>query len=150
MPAFIFRAAAALDVRRTREEQARRARGEAAAALARAEAGVHEIDAALCDAIGRGPDASDPAQCTWYRNWITRLHLDRDRRRAMMRDRRVSLDAATAALAAAHRDVRALERLRDRAWAAWQNGERLRERRDMDWLGTLKHAQRAAAREEQR
>ena len=150
MPPFLFRAEAALDVRRTREEQAQRTRADAAAALARAEASLHEIDATLGETLSRGPEASDPARCTWYRNWITRLHMDRDRRRAMARDRRVSLDAAAAALAAAHRDVRALERLRERAWTAWQNVERLRERRDLDWLGTLQYAQqRAAAREEE-
>jgi flagellar export protein FliJ len=60
----------------------------------------------------------------------------------MAADRRLALDAATARLQAAHRDVRVLERLRDRLHAAWALAETRREQKDMDWIGSVRHALR--------
>lgn len=147
----MFRAEKALELRHDRERAAQRVRGEAQAAFARAEAAVAEVTATLTGAIEDAADAYDPVRRAWQRNWIVRLRQDRERRVAMARDRRASLDAATAAAHTARRDVRALERLKTRAYAGWIAEENRRERKDLDWLGTTRFMQqRAAAREEER
>jgi flagellar biosynthesis chaperone FliJ len=147
---FVFRAAAALDLRRKREESAQRARLEAAAALQRAEAAADAARAALDEGLARGAAEQDPSRRLWYRTWMTRQHQEIARRRAMAADRRDALDAATAAWQRAHRDVRALERLRDRMQAAWATAVRRAEQKELDWLGCVQYALAPDADEEER
>src|SRR3954447_5972529 len=146
MSQFKFRAAAALDVRQKREELAQRALADAQGAVERAERAVDEARHSLDDTMARGAvEAHDPGLRIWYRNWIVRQQQEIARRRAMAADRRVALDVATARLQSAHRDVRVLERLRDRLQAAWSLSERRKEQKELDWLGSVKYALAAGA-----
>ena len=150
MSRFAFRAQAALDLRRRREEEAQRARAEAETRLERAERAVEDLRAALDEGCRQGAGVHDPGMLTWYRNWITGQHQGIAKGQDAVRNRRADVDAAVTRAQAAHRDVRALERLRERAWTAWQEAERQREQKDMDWLGTVRHSQqRARAAEEE-
>jgi flagellar export protein FliJ len=150
MARFVFRAAAALDLRRKREETAQRARGEAEAAHRRAEQAVIDARAALDASLAQGAAVQDPALRVWYRNWMSRQHQEIARRRAMAGDRRAALDAATRALQTAHRDVRALERLRARSEAAWALAVRRAEQKELDWLGCVQYALAPDPDEEER
>jgi flagellar export protein FliJ len=148
MAGFKFRAAAALDMRLRAEELATRALGDARAALDRSERALKESLAALDVTLARGTEAvSDPGLSIWYRNWITRQRHEIGRRRTMVADRQVAVDAAVGMLHAAHRDVRVLERLRDRLHEAWLLAERRKEQKELDWLGSVRHALRAASQE---
>jgi flagellar export protein FliJ len=148
MPGFKFRAAAALDMRVRAEEQATRALGDARAALERSERTLQESLAALDATLARGAEAaSDPGLSIWYRNWIIRQRHEITRRRTMVADRQAAVDAAVGKLHAAHRDVRVLERLRDRLHEAWLLAERRKEQKELDWLGSVRHALRAASQE---
>ncbi|MEO7271280.1 MAG: flagellar FliJ family protein, partial [Vicinamibacterales bacterium] len=122
--------------------------GEARAALERSERAVHDSLAALDATLARGTEAvSDPGLSIWYRNWITRQRDEIGRRRTMVGERQAAVDAAIGTLHAAHRDVRVLERLRDRLHEAWLLAERRKEQKELDWLGSVRHALRAASQE---
>jgi flagellar export protein FliJ len=148
MPKFKFRAAAALDLRQKREEAAQRAHAEACAALERAERALHDARTTLDEGLARGAAVQDPAERLWYRNWMTRQRLEIARRGAMVADRHAARDAALGKLHLAHRDVRVLERLRDRSKAAWALAERRSEQKELDWLGSIKYALKQDSDEE--
>jgi flagellar export protein FliJ len=149
MASFRFRAAAALDLRLTIEERAKRTLGDAQAALERAERALSEIRAALDATLAEGATAvHDPGLSLWYRNWITRQRQELARRRSMVADRRAAVDAAAARLQLAHRDVRVLERLRDRLQSEWALAERRKEQKELDWLGSVRFALTADSHEE--
>jgi flagellar export protein FliJ len=151
MPPFRFRAAAALELRQRSEELAKRALGDAQAALERAEGGLRDSRAALDNTLVNGAAAAhDPGLSIWYRNWITRQHQELARGRAMVADRSEAVDAALARLHAAHRDVRVLERLRDRLQSAWTLAERRKEQKELDWLGSIRYALAADSHKEVR
>jgi flagellar export protein FliJ len=151
MAPFRFRAAAALDLRHRTEERAKRALGDAQAALERAERALEEARLALDATLASGASAvADPGLSIWYRNWITRQRHELQHRLAMVADRRAAVDAAVARLQAAHRDVRVLERLRDRLHSEWALAERRKEQKELDWLGSVRHALAADPHEEVR
>lgn len=151
MAPFRFRAAAALDLRQQIEDRAKRALGDAQAALERAERALEEARTALDATLASGASAvADPGLSIWYRNWITRQRHELQRRRAMVADRRAAVDAAVVRLQAAHRDVRVLERLRDRLHSEWALAERRKEQKELDWLGSVRHALAADPHEEVR
>jgi flagellar export protein FliJ len=149
MPPFRFRAAAALELRERREALSKRALADARAALERAERTLAEGRSALDATLASGAAAAhDPGLSIWYRNWITRQHQELAKRRAMVADRRAAVDAAVARLHLAHRDVRVLERLRNRLQSAWALAERQKEQKELNWLGSMRYALRAGSHEE--
>lgn len=149
MPAFVFRAAPVLHLRRQEEEVASRAKAEAEGAVERAQRQLSLAEDTLAERLREAASIHDPARREWYRNWIGKQRTEISRARAMLSDRRVALQAAIKRLNAAHRDVRVLERLRDRLHAAWQLQERRAEQKELDWLGTVKHAMNTRKGEDQ-
>jgi flagellar export protein FliJ len=147
MPAFVFRAAPVLKLRQQEEDVASRAHAEAAEAVERARRHLSLAEKTLADRLREAAAVHDPGRREWYRNWIARQRQDIVRARAMLIDRQAALQAAVARLNAAHRDVRILERLRDRLHAAWQLAERRAEQKELDWLATVRHTVRARERE---
>ena len=140
MPPFRFGAAAALELRRRTEELATRALGDARSALERAERSLADGRSELAAGLDRGAAAvNDPGLSIWYRNWITRQQQELSRRRAMVADRQTAVAASQARLHAAHRDVRVIERLRDRLHSAWALAERRKEQKELDWLGSIRY-----------
>ena len=139
MPNFVFRAAPVLKLRQQEEEAATRAKAEATEAVERAQRQLSSAEDVLAERLREAAAVHDPARREWYRNWIARQRHEIVRARAMLGDRRVALQAAIKRLNAAHRDVRVLERLRDRLYAAWQLEARRAEQKELDWLGTVRH-----------
>lgn len=137
-------------LRRREEEIAIRTRAEAEAAADRAALHVSANEAILADRLSEAATVQDPARREWYRNWMIRQRQEIARAKAMLADRRVALAAATNRVNLAHRDVRVLERLRERKFAAWQLAERRAEQKELDWLGTVRHTIAARQQEEDR
>ena len=151
MAPFRFRAAAALDLRQQTEERAKRALARRAAALERAERALKRHVTALDATLASGASAvADPGLSIWYRNWITRQRHELQRGGRWSRSVSAAVDAAVARLQAAHRDVRVLERLRDRLHSEWALAERRKEQKELDWLGSVRHALAADPQEEVR
>lgn len=144
MARFLFRAQAALDLRKRQEEEALRA-------LAAAEAREREADHALrrqidtlADGMRRGLDEEarpgDTTSRIWYRNWIVGQQQRVERCRQAWQARRADVVAATAEAQRARRKVRTLERFRDRAWRRFTVAERREEQKGFDHLGSLRFA----------
>lgn len=142
-PPFRFRAQAALELRRQREDAAERTLAVATASVRAAEAQVHEAAESLADAMQRGAEAQAEAtgahDLIWYRNWITRQQQALAVRRQTEHERRAEAHRAAEAAMLARRERMALDKLRDRAWRAYQLEERRAEQKDLDLLGALKH-----------
>lgn len=151
MASFRFRAEAALTFRRDREEEARLALARAEERLRECEAAVRQAEHSLTSDCHRCADeerrATGAHVYEWHRAWILALRqrvAALDQRRAATA---VQHQAAAAAWQRARRDVRALERLRERALLRYHADERHREQTELNWLGTLKHT--LAARQAQ-
>jgi flagellar export protein FliJ len=146
MAPFFFRPQIALDLRRREEEAAQRVVSEARASSDRAaaayDAAVQAFDAATRRATQADAEGGSVTETIWHRNWIRSLRRELVRCEAHAEDRRVQLEVAEQALVAARERVKALERLRERAYAAHQDRERREEQRAMDDLATLRFAMR--------
>jgi flagellar export protein FliJ len=144
MPAFRFRAAAALDLRRQQETTAGAALAREQARLTALRATRDDVDRARREAQDRALSqerhGTDGASLLWHRNWIVnlgttvdRLAGDCDRQTAVLRD-------AERAWHDARRRRLALERMRDRAWRRYEDTERRRELKELDELARVRHA----------
>jgi flagellar biosynthesis chaperone FliJ len=78
----------------------------------------------------------------WHRNWMVGLQRDLARARQVEEERRMDVQAATAAAMKARRAVRALERLKERAWRAHDVLARREDQKALDLLGGLRYAAR--------
>jgi flagellar export protein FliJ len=143
---FVFRAQIVLELRAREAERALQALALATSRVQLASADVDRAVTALaaaCDQAGRGPGvAADLALAAWYRNWIERLRRELEASRRDLAARELEAHDARTRATIARRRVRALERLRDRAWAAHREAERLEAQRELDELGTRQHANR--------
>lgn len=137
-PTFRFRAEAALGLRRRHEDAARRAHGDAAAALHGAHRALSDAEEAWRSAAAEAAAVHDPARLAWYRNWMGRRRQESARLAGVVAERRAAVEKALARLNAAHRDVRVLERLRERGLAAWNLAARRAEQKELDWLGIVR------------
>lgn len=146
MPKFVFRAEAALTLRRKQEDAARLALAEAQQRAREAEASLARAEAEERDALDRSREneaqATDPTLAIWYRNWIKRVQREVARCGQVLDGRRADVLDAERKVMEAHRGVRVLERLRDRKWTDYQAGERRDEQKSLDMLGVLQFAMR--------
>jgi flagellar export protein FliJ len=153
MKPFSFRPQPALDLRRQQEESARRA-------LALAEAELARADADLAEARARADRATDVRHAAfargthgheleWHRNWMMGLEREVARADRRREERRTDVHAAERRVQDARRALRALERLRERLWRAYQQQARREEQRDLDLLASLQFAARKARPEEE-
>ena len=149
MRPFRFRAAIVLDLRQKQDEAAQRDLGRARADLAAAQAAADAAQAALAAAMARAAEAEAAAEgvtvLQWYRNWMAGRQHDVAQARQRVAGCREALERATAAAVKARRDLRVIERYRDRVWRAWQREAEREEQKALDWMGTLQHAARRAA-----
>lgn len=149
MKPFVFRAQAAIDLRRREYDDARRV-------LARASLDLRAANDVWSEARERQHEARtqwaremtqtvDPARSQWYRFWIVRLEHEQDvcAKAVAAREREVTL--ATAACHARRQRLEALERFRDKAHQAWERAAAAEEQKQIDMLATLRHV--AALRE---
>jgi flagellar export protein FliJ len=149
MKAFVFRAQAAIDLRKREYDDARRV-------LARASLDLRAAHDVWSEARDRQTGARtqwaremtqtiDPARSQWYRFWIVRLEHEQAvcAKAAAARGRDVAL--ATAACQATRQRLEALERFRDKTRQAWERAAAADEQKQIDALATLRHV--AALRE---
>jgi flagellar export protein FliJ len=152
MKPFHFRPQPALDVRRTQDEAAQRALAVAHAALLRAEQAVDAALAAVETGCARGAEAlvavRSAHELEWHRNWMTGLERGVARARQQREERRVEVKTATLRAQEARRRLRALERLRERAFEQYEAVARREEQKALDLLGSLQHAVKQIRREE--
>lgn len=146
MANFRFRAQVALDLRRTQDEDAQRALGAARQSRAAAERLLEDETRALADGHARASleeaRAWDASRVVWYRNWMKRQQQVIAAAKAALDARRQEELAAAERATEARRRVRALERLRDRAWKTFQTAERRSEQKEFDVLGGLRFVAR--------
>ena len=102
---------------------------------------LRQRNAGYREALGGGAEQRSLER---HRNWITQQRSHADTRRRARAECRGVADAASNAVTAAHRQVRVLERLRDRARRRHDAQIRAREMKDIDTLATLQYARRVA------
>ncbi len=146
MAAFRFRAQAALDLRRTQDEEAQRVLAAAQAATAAARGDVERAVRRLAEAAERAREeearAADTTAAIWYRNWMKGLQRAIALAQVALGERLAAERAATARALEARRRLRSLERLRDRLWKAAQRAELRAEQKEFDVLGGLGYVAR--------
>ena len=152
MRPFVFRAQAALDLRRKREEDAQRELAAANAAVLRAEAAFYASVTACDESKTRAAEEllqdGDVTTQMWYRNWILRQQREIAVRRDDVANRRTDADGARAKATKTHIDVRVLENLRDKKWRAYTEEERRAEQKEIDWLAVLRSSRQADSSKE--
>lgn len=143
MRPFVFRAQVALDLRRKRDEDARRDLAGANGAVARAEATLAEAHGRITDAHAAArlaqTTATDTTAHVWYRNWILIRQQDVDRRQDELDHRREEARMARERATRTHVDVRVLERLKERARRAYDQAVAHEEQKAIDWLAVLRY-----------
>jgi flagellar export protein FliJ len=143
---FKFRAAGLLDLRRRQLEEAKGDLARAQEKLANSERAVAEATAAKerAEQVFQeslfGGFTSDDVQR--HRNWMTYQHgvvsLACGAREACQR----AVDETIAVVIEKRRQVRVLERLRDRAWRRYLEEVRRREMKEIDLFAILQHARK--------
>jgi flagellar export protein FliJ len=147
MARFRFRPQPALDLRRREHEAAQRELARADLERQRAQSHVEAAERALvgavrsADAAARTPGAV--SQLDWYRSWIVRLEGERAETSEALRTHERTVLTARAASLAARRRHEALERLREKAYAAHLAGEADAERKLIDEVASQRYARRA-------
>jgi len=146
---FRFRAQPALDLRQRQDDEAQRAMGIASAATRQAAERVLAAHTALADAQRGGSQAfarvTDAQELIWQGNWIVGLERDVARARQALEERRIEERSAAEIAQHARMQVRVLERLKDRAFQAWQLESRRAEQKSLDELASLRFAARRLA-----
>jgi flagellar export protein FliJ len=148
MKAFKFRGAKLLDWRRLQADQARIAfvraaesARETAELLERAEASARDTVREFLDVMR---SAVDVPTIERYRNWIAVLRLRVTACERTHAERQLLADQAGAALQTAMRNVKIMERLRDRAERRHRESERQLEMKVINELATMRFARRQA------
>lgn len=141
MTPFVFRLERVLSIWTRREEAARvfLQRQQAATAAARARVDTLETQRAearlalTTSPTGR-PSSDDPA---WHRNWITRMTMALEAARDEAARCAAKEEDARVAWHKARRDMRVMERLRERAQRRHTRDEQRAERTQMDELAVM-------------
>ena len=140
-PVFTFRAQPALEVRQ-REFDARRRE------LATAEWELRTARQLFTEAEQTLRDAHDQARVTlqhagieqyvWHRVWIDRVERAKAAHAVTVAQRQDDVAKAAASCRKAKQRVDAMEKLKEKALAAWEHEARLREQRELDALATMR------------
>jgi flagellar export protein FliJ len=139
----MFRAQAALDLRRRDEEDAKRALGFARQAVAAAASAVAAAEAELAGGLRRARDerqhATDTLMSGWLRNWVAGQRRQVATLQQDLARRRDDERQAASHLLDATRRVRMLVQLRERLLQEFERQELRAEQREMNWIGSLRH-----------
>jgi flagellar export protein FliJ len=143
---FRFRGARILDWRRVQADAARVAFVRATESVREAATRVADADDQMARAVREYQAAlagsSDIGTIVGYRNWIGKQREHAAVCRRQHDERRVVAERAAGVLQLAMRQVKVMERLRDRVWRRHQDAERRREMKELDQLATLQYARR--------
>jgi len=146
-PAFTFRAQPALDLRAREFDARRRDLAIAERELRAAHQLFTEATEALQAAHERARETLRHAgieHYVWHRVWIDRMARARAANAVTVAQRRDGVAKAAAACQHARQRLDALEKLKEKARAAWEEDLRQREQRELDALATMRFV--AAAR----
>ena len=147
MARFIFRPEPALTLRRKLEDEARLVLADAQRRAYLAESELRHAQDSLRDATRRACEneaqATDPTLAIWYRNWIKRQQREVARSAQVLDGRRAEVGQAEQRVMEAHKAVRALEKLRQRALDEFTDNERRTEQKEIDLLGVMQYAMRS-------
>jgi len=119
--------------------RAHQERDGAAAGVREAEEAVEHAEQASRQALEQGGEAGAAER---HRIWIVRQRAWTEACRRALAERQTAVDCVAADVRRAHREVRVLERLRDRAWVEYQDESRRLEAIEMDQLAVVRHAQK--------
>lgn len=151
MGPFLFRAQAALDLRRRRDDDAKRdlavANGVVASAASSLDLARASHQRALDDARAAEASATDTETRVWYRNWITRQQRVVARCQQELDDRRADAQVARERATRTHVDVRVLEKLQERARRTYDTAVQREEQKAIDWLAVLRSTSRLSGQE---
>jgi len=146
MKRFQFRAAKVLDLRRREHDAAlaqlsrvQQLRDSAAAAASAADTAVEGAQREYRDRLAEGGEASTFER---HRNWIAGLHAGAESCRRQLAVRQTEVERATADVRRTHRQVLVIEKLRERAWQAYQEENRRLDAIAMDQLAVTQFARR--------
>jgi flagellar protein FliJ len=147
MAKFLFRPEPALTMRRKLEDEARLVLADAQRRAYLAEDALRQAQDSLRDATKRACEAeaqaTDPTLAIWYRNWIKRQQREVARSAQVLDGRRAEVGQAERRVMEAHKAVRALEKLRQRALDEFTDNERRTEQKEIDLLGVMQYAMRS-------
>jgi flagellar biosynthesis chaperone FliJ len=146
MRKFHFRAATVLELRqrqyRTAQAELLRSqqvRDMAAGAVRDAEASVSRAQSDYRERLVAGDGAVIFER---HRNWIAGQYAVVESRRRLLVEQQLLVERAAADVRRTHRLARVLERLRDRAWKAYQKEARRQETIELDELAVIQFARR--------
>jgi flagellar export protein FliJ len=148
-PTFTFRAQPALDVRQRELDARRRELATTEWELRAARQLFTEAEQTLRDAHDRARDTLRHAgveQYVWHRVWIDRVERAKAAHAVTVAQRQDEVAKAAAACRKAKQRVDAMEKLKEKARAAWEHEARLREQRELDALATMRFVADARAR----
>jgi flagellar export protein FliJ len=152
MKRFVFRAAAALELRRRQYDEAQRDLAGAEAgrmtALQQLEDAREKLSGMLEHGQREEERVGDLTMRLWYRNWIAGQRSQVERCRVVLTRREREVKDATERALVAHRKRKALERFHDRALATWQDAARREEQKVIDELASTRYARRRAGGEQ--
>ena len=145
MRRFVFRAEAALELRRRQEEEALRVLGAAEARERVAARMLADAEQQLSEALSHAREAECVAGDTtlrmWHRNWIVGRQQRVGRCRTEVEARRSEVNDARRLAMDARRKRKTLERLKQKAFVSWQEAERREEQKAIDDLATVRFVQ---------
>ena len=148
-PPFTFRAQPALDVRKRELDARRRELATAEWELRAARQLFTEAEQTLRDAHDNARDTLRHAgveQYVWHRVWIDRVERAKAAHAVTVAQRQDDVAKAAASCRRAKQRVDAMEKLKEKALAAWEHEARLREQRELDALATMRFVADARAR----
>ena len=140
-PVFTFRAQPALDVRKRELDARRRELATAEWELRAARQLFTEAEQTLRDAHDRARVTLQHAgieQYVWHRVWIDRVERAKVVYAVMVVQCQDDVAKTVASCRRAKQRVDAMEKLKEKALAAWEHEARLREQRELDALATMR------------
>ena len=148
MKRFDFRPAAVLELRRREYDLAQEQLARAQQERERAERAVVAADAATAHAeaeyLARLTAGEEADALARHRDWIASRRAGAEGCRRKHAERQLAEERAAANVRRTHRQVRVLERLRDRVWRAYQLECRRLDAIEMDRLAITRYTRRTA------
>jgi flagellar export protein FliJ len=152
-PVFTFRAQPALDLRQREFDARRRDLATAEWELRAARQLFTEAEQTLSGAHRRAAETlrhGGIEQYVWHRVWIDRVERAKAAHAVSVAQCQEQVATAAAACRKAKQRVDAMEKLKEKARAAWEEEMRLREQRELDALATMRFVSRTRALQSRR